>query len=66
MPGSLQSIYRLVKAMFTLNTLQFYDSWKALCDWLEDGEERLQKFIVCTGVRLKQDVIELRVSLGVL
>ena len=42
--------------------LQFYDSWKGLCDWLEDSERRMKKYVTSTPNRVKHDLDELRVS----
>ena len=41
---------------------RFYDAWKGLCDWLEDGERKLKKYATASPAKVKQDIDELRVS----
>jgi len=42
------------------DVLQFYDTWKSLCDWLDESTPRLARFM-SPGYSSKQDVEELKV-----
>ena len=52
--------YKLIRQ--NSDYLQFYDAWKGLSDWLEDGEKKLKKYAQAQPGKVKQDIDELKVS----
>lgn len=53
------------KSMTVISMLQFYDSWKALCDWLDESERKLKKYTSNAPSKVKQDIDELKVIFGI-
>jgi len=41
--------------------LQFHDSWKSLCDWLDSQEQKLRQLSTNTTAKMRQDLEELQV-----
>lgn len=48
-------------------SVQFYDAWKGLCDWLDDSSKTVTKFMVPVnqGSATKQNIDDLKVDLYV-
>ena len=48
-------------------SVQFYDAWKGLCDWLDDSSKTVTKFMVPVnqGSATKQNIDDLKVNLYV-